>query len=218
MWLNMEIFKFYFPELDKTKIEKLNDYSKLLQHLNTQINLISRKDISNVNEHHILHSLAIAKITAFKLGNEILDIGTGGGLPGIPLAILFPNAHFTLIDSIGKKIQAVESMVAELNLKNVTVHQIRAEEINKKFDYILGKAVASFAKFIEWTKYNIKADSDNKLQNGILYFKGTNYREELEALNISPIKIYKVDKLFSQSHFTDKFIIHIGINELGQSV
>ena len=158
----------YFPELTNSQIDQFTKLEELYKHWNEQINVISRKDTENFYERHVLHSLGIVKVMSFKDGSEILDIGTGGGFPGIPLAILFPNCKFTLVDSIGKKIKVVNEVSQALGLKNVTGIHSRAEKIPGKFDFIVSRAVTAMPAFINWVNKKFKKENINSLPNGIL--------------------------------------------------
>ena len=171
----------YFPELSNEKRELLLQFQRLLSDWNLKINLISRKD-EEVELHHILHSLSIAKYIAFAPGSNILDLGTGGGLPGIPLAILFPDCNFLLVDSIGKKVMAVQQMIDELNLKNASAKQIRVENLEISFDFVVTRAVAKASQLRQWTSKILSEKHQNALPNGILALKGGDLKEELSSL------------------------------------
>jgi 16S rRNA (guanine527-N7)-methyltransferase len=204
----MDIIFKYFPDLTKTQVQQLQALGPLYREWNDKINVISRKDIGMLYERHILHSMAIGKIIEFRPGTKIMDAGTGGGLPGIPMAILFPQAHFFLADSIGKKIKVAGNIAAELGLKNVKTSQVRAEMVNKQFDFIISRAVTSLPVFIQWFRGKILKDSFNNLSNGILYLKGGDLQEELLALN-KKYDIYKLADLFEEEFFETKKLVHI---------
>ncbi len=175
---------------------------------NSKINVISRKDIDNIYLHHVLHSLAIAKVITFIPQSKVLDIGTGGGFPGIPLAIMFPQVSFILADSIGKKIKVVEEVAASLGLGNVETRVQRAEQIQDKVDFVVSRAVTQLPVFVPWVRKNISANSRNSIKNGILYLKGGDVDEELisfKGLN----ERYPVSSFFSEEYFLEKFVIHI---------
>ncbi len=172
----------YFPELNKLQLDKLLLYSDLMKEWNAKINLVSRKDIDNFVEHHILHSLSIAKFIKFVPNTKILDIGTGGGLPGIPLAIYFPEVEFLLVDSIAKKIKVVRDITERLEIGNIKSEQIRSENIKGKFDFILGRAVSQIDKFYHQNRKLLSSKSLNEKQNGFIYLKGGNFDEELENI------------------------------------
>jgi len=184
---------------------------ELYTYWNERINLISRKDIDKLEERHILHSLAIAKIIQFKPGTKVLDVGTGGGFPGIPLAIMFPGARFTLVDSIGKKIKVVNEVVKALELKNVTTQQIRAEEMKGKFDFVVSRAVTRMPVFLSWVRGSISKKSFNSLNNGILYLKGGDVEEELSGMNI-PFVVYDLDINFTEEFFHSKKLVYLSLS------
>lgn len=175
---------------------------------NNKINVISRKDIENLYLHHVLHSLAIARIIQFTPGTRILDVGTGGGFPGIALAIMFPEVSFCLIDSIGKKIRVVQAIADELGLHNVSPVQARAEDIKEKYDFITSRAVTTLQEFIIWTSKNIIKGSNNKIPNGILYLKGGDLSLEIKKLKARCI-LFPICDFFSEDYFREKFIVYI---------
>ncbi len=197
-----------FPNCTNVQKEKFEKLGNLYKDWNEKINLISRKDIDNLYTKHILHSLSIAKLINFKPGTNIIDVGTGGGMPGIPLAILFPEVNFLLVDSINKKIKAVDNILDHLNLNNVSTKTSRVENINLKFDFILGRAVAPISKFYSWVKDIIKKENFNKIENGILYLRGDDFYDELEQMNIK-YKIHKIKDIFNLPLFENKYIVHI---------
>ena len=202
----MEIIKYYFPNLSKKQIEQFTALKFLYEYWNAKINVISRKSISNLYINHVLHSLAIAKVVNFKSETKILDLGTGGGFPGIPLAILFPQANFVLIDSIGKKIKVVNEVINKTQITNVkTIHQ-RAENYNDTFDFIICRAVTNMNEFQKWVEYKFYKKQKNKLQNGILYLKGGDLSEELKG--IKHIK-YEISEFFKEDFFKTKKVIYI---------
>ena len=202
----MEIIKYYFPNLSKKQIEQFTALKFLYEYWNAKINVISRKSISNLYINHVLHSLAIAKVVSFKSETKILDLGTGGGFPGIPLAILFPQANFVLIDSIGKKIKVVNEVIKKTQITNIkTIHQ-RAENYNDTFDFIICRAVTNMNEFQKWVEYKFYKKQKNKLQNGILYLKGGDLSEELKG--IKHIK-YEISEFFKEDFFKTKKVIYI---------
>ena len=172
----------YFPNLSQQQLDQYELLAKEFLSWNEKINLISRKDTENLFEHHILHSLAIAKVCKFKPQCEVMDIGTGGGFPGLPLAIMFPETKFYLVDSIGKKIKVVQALVEALGLKNVKAEQIRAENVNQQFDFIVSRAVTYLPDFMQWTKGKISKIQYHDLANGVLYLKGGDLTEELSTI------------------------------------
>lgn len=204
----MEIILKYFPDLNEVQIEHYSRLLSLYEEWNAQINVISRKDMENFYERHVLHSMAIAKIIEFQPNTRILDVGTGGGFPGIPLAILFPDCHFYLVDGIGKKIKVVKEIVSALGLKNVTVQQKRAEELNEKFDFIVSRAVTSFDLFLPFVKNKFSNKSQNDLPNGILYLKGGDLEEELQNINHLHIA-YDIPDFFDEPFFETKKVVYI---------
>lgn len=203
----MKIIQQYFPSL--TEIQKLQflKLKELYLYWNSQINVISRKDINELYTKHVLHSLAIAKVQPFKKKAKILDIGTGGGFPGIPLAILFPETDFCLVDSIGKKIKVVTEVATSLELKNVKALHTRAEKVNGKFDFIVSRAVTQMDTFINWTKNKYAKENKHELPNGILYLKGGNLQEELQ--NFPKAIQYNISIFFKDPFFETKKVVYI---------
>ena len=206
----MEIINKYFPDLTEKQLKQFALLEGLYDDWNSKINVISRKDIDLLYERHILHSLAIAKVIQFKDNTSILDAGTGGGFPGIPLAILFPKCFFHLVDSIGKKITVVNEISKSLELTNLTAEQIRAEKLNEKYDFIISRAVTAFPNFYNWVRSKIKSKSKNDLKNGILYLKGGDLSEELEKFE-SRITMYDISQFFNESFFETKKVIYLPI-------
>jgi len=198
----------YFSDLNPSQINKLSSLEALYADWNNKINLISRKDFNNFNIHHLLHSLSLAKVIEFSKGSRIIDIGTGGGFPGIPLAIMFPESEFTLVDSIRKKTVVVKAISETLELENIEVVCERAENINKRFDFIVSRAVTSFPRFVSWTKNMILPRQINTLKNGILYLKGGKLSEELAGYS-GKVKIYRLSKYFTESFFEEKKIVYL---------
>lgn len=204
----MDIIKKYFPELTEEQREKIAQLPELYKIWNAQINVISRKDEDNFIERHVLHSLAIAKLIQFKPGTRILDIGTGGGFPGIPLAILFPESNFTLVDSIGKKIKVVNEVAEALKLTNVTGIHERAEKVPGQFDFIVSRAVTAMPAFLPWTKGKILPKQNNELKNGILYLKGGDLTTEMADVKLNHT-IHSISDYFKEEFFETKKIVHI---------
>ena len=200
----------YFPDLQPVQIEQFKQLQPLYTDWNEKINVISRKDIENLYERHVLHSLSIAKLIKFVNGTKIIDVGTGGGFPGIPLAIMFPNVGFHLIDSIGKKITVVKEVAKELGLNNVTAVQSRSENIKKKFDFVVSRAVTDIPQFIGFTQHLLSPRDRNSIPNGILYHKGGDFRHELDK-NKQYSEIYEITDFFKEEFFKEKRIVYIQI-------
>ena len=203
----MELIQKYFPNLTDEQIIQFAALQELYKDWNLKINVVSRKDIEELYLRHVLHSLGIAKIQGFKPGANILDVGTGGGFPGIPLAILFPGTQFHLVDSIGKKIKVVDEVVEGLQLKNVKTTNARVEEIKGNYDFILSRAVAAMPTFVHWVKGKIAKTSRHELKNGILYLKGGNLNEELQ--DYKSAKIYNLSEYFSEEFYETKKLVHL---------
>jgi 16S rRNA (guanine527-N7)-methyltransferase len=204
----MDIILKYFPELSSDKIEKFKQLESLYIYWNQRINVVSRKNINELYINHVLHSLAIAKIINFKNKTNILDVGTGGGFPGIPLAILFPDCNFTLVDSIAKKIHVVDSIVDSLKLDNICTSISRVESLNTKHDFIVSRAVANMSKFLNLTKGRIIKGGHNSLNNGIIYLKGGNLSEELKNIKN---QMYNISDYFEEDFFVTKKIVYLAI-------
>lgn len=198
----------YFPELTEEQREKFAQLEVLYREWNGKINVISRKDMDELYVHHVLHSLAIAKVIRFKPGTRVMDVGTGGGFPGIPLAILFPESDFYLVDSIGKKIKVVLGVAEALGLKNVKAEQIRVEDTSGRYDFIVSRAVTAFPAFVEMTKNKIRRESVNDLDNGILYLKGGDFDDELKPY-ASSVAVYNIPDFFTEEFFETKKVIYL---------
>jgi len=198
----------YFPELNITQRKQLSALSELYSDWNSKINVISRKDIENIYIHHVLHSLAISKVISFAKGTQILDVGTGGGFPGIPLAIFFPQCNFTLIDSIGKKITVVNEVANSLGLLNVKGVKARAEELNGSFDFVVTRAVAPLPTLQKWVWKIIKPGGMNQLPNGIIALKGGDLKEELAPFRNQYTR-WEIDNFFEEEYFKEKSIIYL---------
>ena len=203
----MELIRQYFPELTKDQLHKFSLLQELYQDWNLKINVVSRKDIDELYLRHVLHSLGIAKVQEFKPGASILDVGTGGGFPGIPLAILFPETNFHLVDSIGKKIKVVNEVSEGLALKNLKATNARVEDIGGKYDFIVSRAVAIMPTFVYWVRGKIAKQSRHELKNGILYLKGGDLSEELAEF--PQATIYPLSDYFKEEFFETKKVVHL---------
>ena len=206
----MELIKKYFPGLSGVQLEKFSQIEALYLEWNSRINVISRKDMEHFYERHVLHSLGIAKILHFMPGSYVLDVGTGGGFPGIPLAIMFPETEFLLVDSIGKKIKVVQEIASAAGITNIKAVQSRAEDVNQKFDFVVSRAVTTLPDFIKWVENNIKKESRHPLKNGILYLKGGDLEAELSSLH-NKCRIFNLSDYFKESFFETKKIVHVRI-------
>ncbi|APG65622.1 16S rRNA (guanine(527)-N(7))-methyltransferase RsmG [Tenacibaculum todarodis] len=205
----MEIIQKYFTELTATQIEQFSKLQELYEDWNLKINVVSRKDIDELYLRHVLHSLGIAKVMQFKPGAKVMDVGTGGGFPGVPLAILFPEVQFHLVDSIGKKIKVVNEVVAGLGLENVKTTHGRVEEVKDTYDFIVSRAVAQMETFVRWNKGKIAKKQNHDLKNGILYLKGGDLTEELEKYTSATI--YDLPDFFEEDFFETKKVVHLGM-------
>ncbi|MDT0649675.1 16S rRNA (guanine(527)-N(7))-methyltransferase RsmG [Autumnicola edwardsiae] len=209
----MELILKYFPDLSEDQQTKFRKLEELYKDWNLKINVVSRKDIDELYLRHVLHSLGIAKVQQFNANAKILDVGTGGGFPGIPLAILFPETNFHLVDSIGKKIKVVEEVSEGLQLQNVKTTNARVEEIKGQFDFIVSRAVAAMPTFVHWTKGKIAKKSNHELKNGILYLKGGDLSEELKEYRTA--KTYNLIDYFEEDFFDTKKVVHLPIKYKG---
>ena len=198
----------YFPNISSIQQEQFEMLWDSYLNWNSQINVISRKDFDSLYEKHVLHSLGIAKVISFKSGTKILDIGTGGGFPGIPLAILFPECHFHLVDSIGKKIKVVEEVSKAIGLNNLFAENSRAELVNDKFDFIVSRAVTALPEFMSWTTGKFLKTNNNILPNGILYLKGGDLKEEISTVK-KTIKIFDLSDYFNEAFFETKKVVFV---------
>lgn len=200
--------KKYFPEISNMQYEQLNSLLPLYRSWNQKINVVSRKDIDNLMLHHVVHSLCLAKIVQFRADSSILDVGTGGGFPGIPLAIVFPEANFTLLDSVGKKLKVVKAVSESIGLRNVTIENQRVEKYNKMFDFVVSRAVTKLPVFYSWVKSKIKAHSFNDLRNGIFYWKGGDFEDELNSIKHN-YKVFTISNYFDEEFFKTKKLVYI---------
>jgi 16S rRNA (guanine527-N7)-methyltransferase len=205
---SVELIQKYFPNLSKTQIDQFSELAQVYEHWNAQINVISRKDMESFYERHVLHSLGIAKVCSFVDDAEILDVGTGGGFPGVPLAIMFPNAQFHLVDSIGKKIKVVQEVVNALGLKNVKAEHERAEKLRHTYDFVVSRAVTRMAPFMSWVHNKINRNHFNPLDNGILYLKGGDLNEEMAEIK-RKYKFYDLTEFFEEDFFETKKVVYI---------
>ena len=203
----MENLLQYFDNLSSAQLAQFSKLESLYKSWNSKINVVSRKDIDELYIKHVLHSLGIAKVLEFKENSHILDIGTGGGFPGIPLAIMFPESNFYLVDSIGKKIKVVREIADALGLKNIKAEHIRAEEVNGQFDFIVSRAVTKMEVFVPWTRKKIAKKQNNALKNGILYLKGGDLTEELQ--DFPKASIYNLSDYYSEDFFETKKVVHL---------
>lgn len=203
----MELIKKYFPNLTDIQIGQLSKLFNLYSEWNAMINVVSRKDIDELYLRHVLHSLGIAKILQFKDGTKIMDVGTGGGFPGIPLAILYPNCHFHLVDSINKKLKVVNAVAENLELTNIKTSHKRAEDINETFDFIVSRAVTAMPSFVGWVKRKVNKKSNHELKNGILYLKGGDLSEELQTF--PKATTYNLSDYFEEDFFDTKKVVHL---------
>jgi 16S rRNA (guanine527-N7)-methyltransferase len=209
----MELIKKYFPELSEKQLEQFSKLEKVYKEWNAQINVVSRKDIDELYLRHVLHSLGIVKIQEFKPGSSVMDVGTGGGFPGIPLAIMFPETKFLLVDSIGKKLKVVKAVVDELGLKNVTILHDRVENVKEKFDFIVSRAVTNMPDFVGWVRKKIKKDSVHERRNGILYLKGGDLTEELK--DYQSVQLFDLPDYFDEEFFETKKVVYLPIKFKG---
>ena len=205
----MTIIQKYFNDLTNEQLSQFAKLELLYKDWNSKINVISRKDIDELYLRHVLHSLSIAKLISFKDGTTILDVGTGGGFPGIPLAILFPNCRFHLVDSIQKKITVVNNVVKELDLKNVKTSCSRVEAISEKYDFVVSRAVTNMKDFVSWIKFNINKKSFNDFKNGVIYLKGGDLEDELKSFK--NVKTYELSEIFNEDFFIQKKVVYLPI-------
>ena len=206
----MEIIQKYFPNMTELQVEQFAQLEALYNDWNAKINVISGKDIQNLYEHHVLHSLGIAKVVNFKDGTTVMDLGTGGGFPGIPLAILFPNTQFHLVDSIGKKVKVANEVAAAIGLKNVKFSHARAEEIKEQYDFVVTRAVMPMVDLIRVARKNIKREQHNAVPNGIIALKGGELTGEIASMrNISTV--WELSDFFEEEYFKTKKVVHVTI-------
>lgn len=205
----MDIIKKYFPKLSERQYEQLEQLMPLYQDWNSKINVISRKDIDNLYLHHVLHSMSIGKWTQFNPGTKIMDIGCGGGFPGIPLAILFPHVDFHLVDSINKKLTVVNAVAEEIGLDNITTFHKRAEEVKTKYDFVITRAVAQLPILVKWVRKNISQEHLNALPNGLIALKGGVLDEELKPIKKREyVEVVPLRKMYEEEFFDEKYLIY----------
>ncbi|MGB0838332.1 MAG: 16S rRNA (guanine(527)-N(7))-methyltransferase RsmG [Flavobacteriaceae bacterium] len=209
----MEILLKYFDSLTELQISQFEKLKELYTEWNEKINVVSRKDIDELYLRHVLHSLGIAKVMKFQAGSRILDVGTGGGFPGIPLAILFPDCEFLLVDSIGKKIKVVNGVADALGLTNLKAEHMRAEKVDGKFDFIVSRAVTQMPDFVKWVKTKIAKKQQNELKNGILYLKGGDLTQELSSFPNATL--YDLKDYFQEEFFETKKVVHLPLKFKG---
>lgn len=209
----MELIEQYFPDMTDAQRSRFKLLETLYQDWNLKINVVSRKDIDELYLRHVLHSLAIAKVISFKPGSKIIDVGTGGGFPGIPLAIMFPDVQFHLVDSIGKKIKVVDEVVEGLGLTNVKTTHGRVEEVNDTYDFIVSRAVATMPTFVHWTKDKIAKKQSHELKNGILYLKGGDLGDELQ--DFPNAVVYNLCDFYKEDFFETKKLVHLPLKYKG---
>ena len=210
----MELLFKYFPQLSDNQQSQLIKLAELYQDWNQKINVVSRKDIDELYLRHVLHSLGIAKVISFHPNTKVLDVGTGGGFPGIPLAILFPQTSFHLVDSIGKKIKVVEEVSQGLGLENVKITNTRVENVTDQYDFIVSRAVAQMETFVHWVKGRISKDNNHELKNGILYLKGGDLSDELSIYKNA--KIFSLKDFFDEEYFETKCVVHLPMKYKGK--
>lgn len=208
MEIKSELIQQYFKGLSEQQVARFDQLYALYSFWNAQINVISRKDIDELYERHILHSLGIAKFINFTPGTKVLDVGTGGGFPGIPLAILFPDVQFHLVDSIGKKIKVVTEVAAALGLNNVKASHLRAEQVTDKYDFVVSRAVTRLIDFYPWVKGKFSKESKNAVPNGILYLKGGDLKEEITESRLKA-ELYPLSDYFTEEFFETKYVVYI---------
>jgi 16S rRNA (guanine527-N7)-methyltransferase len=204
----MELIQRYFPNLSDLQYNQLKALGELYSDWNAKINVISRKDMAHFYERHVLHSLAIAKVIQFKPDTQILDVGTGGGFPGVPLAILFPDVNFHLVDSIGKKIKVVQEVSNAIELRNLSAEHARAEQVSGQFDFVVSRAVTRLSEFYPWVQNKFNKKSFNDLDNGILYLKGLDLMEEFDQLK-KPYQLFSLKDHYSEEWFESKGVVFV---------
>ncbi len=208
---DIRVIERYFPDLLPLQVEQLQALGSLYLEWNEKVNLISRKDIDHIYDRHLLHALAIRKVVAFSKGSNLLDLGTGGGLPGLPLGIVFPNCQFHLIDARQKKIKVVNDIIDKLGLDNISTAHGRVEEVkNRKFDFIISRAVARTEKLISWSSHLLDDNEKNTIPNGYLLLKGGDLRGELNEARVAHVaELYELNKYFNDEWYAEKYVVYI---------
>lgn len=204
----MELIHKYFPLLNTDQKDKFSQMESVYAHWNEQINVISRKDFEHLYERHVLHSLAIAKFIRFTPGTKVLDVGTGGGFPGIPLAIFFPEVKFHLVDSIGKKIKVVNGVIESLKLENATAEQVRVEQMKTRYDFIVSRAVTRFPEFVNWIRKNVADKQQNAIPNGVIYLKGGDITAEIQPFRKMAL-VQNLYEYFDEEFFETKKLVYL---------
>lgn len=208
--MSIDIIRQQFPDLSSPALEKLERLHRLLREWNEKLNLVSRKDVEHLVDHHLLHALAPLRYFTLAQGTRLLDVGTGGGLPGLPLAIVYPQAQFHLVDSVGKKVKAVQAMIEELQLDNAAAVHKRAEALESKWDFVLGRAVTALPTFLGWIAKNLKPGGPSSHPHGVLYFKGSLYAEELQGAGLKPLRVYDLERTFpGVPYYHEKYLVYL---------
>lgn len=210
----MPVISHYFPEFSEKQIALLGQLMDCVREWNAKINLVSRKDMEQIEVHHVLHSLGIYKAQPFPQGSRILDVGTGGGFPGLVLAIVSPDCRFVLVDSIGKKIMVVKDIIARLGLTNATAMQARAEDVPGQFDFITGRAVTRLPEFISWVRGKMLSGEKDGVKRGLLYLKGADVEAEMGALQVQPVAYHLLSDFFKEDYFAEKAVVYLATNDL----
>jgi len=210
----MDALKLHFPDLDPAVWPRLEAWAALMRDWNAKINLVSRQDIERLEEKHLAHCLVVTRVLKLMAGARVLDAGTGGGLPGLPMAICYPQAHFTLVDSVGKKVKVVEDIARQLKLENVETRHGRVESLNREFDFITGRAVKELPLFVSWIRQLGRRGRKHSLENGLLYWKGGEYAEEVAAMKIQPRHAWPINDFLPGDAFAGKYLLHFLAQDL----